>query len=333
VSQLNASFDWSKSDDGAISVREKLARFARKPLPAKWAAVKGTLQDAIGKAFGTRPNQQILRELREIKKFVEHSAILAKEEFVAGLLSSDRYISPKRLERYGFKVYSQQEEDGIIQEIFQRIGTTDRRFVEFGVENGLENNTIKLLLEGWRGLWIDGNDKYITEIKNRFEDVLENGRLTAIQAFITVENINELIGSWGNGEIDLVSIDIDGNDFHIWQALAAVTPRVVVIEYNAKFRPPLSIVQNYSAEFVWSGTDYFGASLEALTRLGRRLGYSLVGTNLCGSNAFFVRTDLVGDKFHSPFSAETHYNPPRYFLYQLYVSGHPPDWGRYIQVE
>src|SRR3954454_3752531 len=127
-------------------------------------------------------------------------------------------------------------------------------------------------------------------------------------ALITAENINELIKDWGTGEIDLLSIDIDGNDFYVWQALKIINPRVVVIECNSKFPPPLSIVQSYDPQYTWRGTDYSGASLEALTRLGARLGYSLVGTTLMGLNAFFVRDDLIEEKFQRPFSAQNHYN-------------------------
>jgi hypothetical protein len=276
--------------------------------------------------------EEILRELREIRKASERSAIMTKELYVAQALSGERYADPKRLERYGFKVYSQFEEDGIIQEIFQRIGMANRRFVEFGVEDGLENNTLKLLLEGWHGLWIEGNEQYVASIKQRFADVLADGRLRVQHAFITTKNINALINVWGSGEIDLLSIDINGNDFYVWEVITAVKPRVVVIEYNGKFPPPLSIVQEYRADNVWAGTDYMGASLEALTRLGHRLGYSLVATNFPGGNAFFVRTDLTADKFQAPFSAENHYNQARYFLWQLYVSGHAPDWGQYVDV-
>jgi hypothetical protein len=111
-----------------------------------------------------------------------------------------------------------------------------------------------------------------------------------------------------------------------------VQPRVIVIEYNAKFPPPISIAQEYQANHRWSGTDYMGSSLAALARLGKRRGYSLVGCNFPGVNAFFVRADLADGKFQAPFSATNHYHPARYFLWQLYVSGHPPDWGRYIQV-
>jgi hypothetical protein len=311
-----------------MSLLERFVAFARKPTRYKWLTVKSRLP--VYRVLNSV--EEIRKGVEEIRKAVERSAIIEKEQYVAQALSTERYADPKRLERYGFKVYSQFDEDGIIQEIFRRIGTTDRRFIEFGVEDGLENNTLKLLLEGWHGLWIDGSEEYIGRVNSLFADVIANGRLTARCAFITGQNINELIGGWGTGEIDLLSIDIDGNDFHVWRAINVIKPRVVVIEHNAKFPPPLAIVQEYNPKNIWRFTDYMGASLEALVRLGNSINYSLVGTNFVGLNAFFVRNDLLDNKFQHPFSAENHYNRPKYFLWQLYVSGHPPDWGRYVEV-
>jgi hypothetical protein len=276
---------------------------------------------------------ELSRQLAEIRLNAERAAIIAKERYLAELLADERYRDSRRLERYGFKVYSQFDEDGIIAEVFRRICAPNRTFVEFGVEAGLENNTLYLLLQGWRGLWIDGNAAHVAAIKSRFSDVLREGKLSIADAFITAENINGLIAPFARGEIDLLSIDIDGNDYYVWEALDAVRPRVVVIEFNSKFPPPLSIAPVYESNRVWSGhDDYFGCSLEALVRLGRRKGYSLVGCNFVGVNAFFVRDDLVEDNFQQPFTSENHYQPPRYFLYQLYTAGHPPAWGAYAKI-
>jgi hypothetical protein len=316
-----------------MAFRDKLTRFHDKSPRDKWLAIRATLGALAQKIFrADRTNKQILIEIKELRTMSLRSFWLAKEQYLALELSRERYADPKRLERYGYKVYSQCDEDGIIQEIFHRIGSTNRRFVEFGVENGLENNTLKMLLEGWAGLWIDGNAEHVKSIEKRFSDVLADNRLAVQLAFITAENINELISAWGTGEVDLLSIDIDGNDLYVWQAINVISPRVVVIEFNSKFPPPLSIVQEYDPMNVWRGTDYMGASLEALTRLGRRLGYSLVGTTLMGLNAFFVRSDLVADYFQIPHSAENHFNAHA-FLWPYYTPGHAPDWGRYVEVD
>src|SRR5438552_2628789 len=99
-----------------------------------------------------------------IRRRVDTLAVIERERYVKELLSDTRYNDTKRLERYGSKVCSQYDEDGIIQEIFNRIGVGARTFVEFGVENGLENNTLKLLMEGWSGLWIEGSETFVSQI-------------------------------------------------------------------------------------------------------------------------------------------------------------------------
>lgn len=214
------------------------------------------------------------------------------------------------LEQYGYKVYSQNDEDGIIQEIFDRIGTTNRSFVEFGVQNGLESNCHYLLHKGWNGLFIEGDEKACDEIRVKFRPVIDNGKLHLTNAYINRDNINELIGDTYTGDIDLLSIDIDGNDYHVWKAIDIVNPRVVIIEYNGKFSPDVEWIMAYYEHHVWrGGSDWHGASLKSLEILGRQKGYQLVGTNLSGANAFFVRNDLTGDKFYEPATAEKLFNP------------------------
>src|SRR4051794_22887054 len=271
----------------------------------------------------------IQRSLRGIQRHLNQLAIMEKERYLKDILSDPKYDDKKRLERYGFKVYSQNDEDGIIQEIFTRIGTTSKRFIEFGVENGLENNTLTLLLKGWNGLWIEGSEQHVSQIASKFRDPILNSQLQVKAAFIDRDNINSLIGAYFTGEIDLLSIDIDGNDIYVLEALDVVRPRVVIIEYNAKFPPPISIAQRYDPNFKWRMTDYMGASLEAITKVGGTKGYGLVGCNITGVNAFFVRNDLLKDRFLAPFTAENHYRPARYFLEGTLFAGHPPDWGPY----
>jgi hypothetical protein len=244
-------------------------------------------------------------------------------------LDQARNTDPKRLLRYGFKVYSQSDEDGIIQEIFHRIGMSNRTFVEFGVETGTECNTAKLLVEGWRGLWLDGSTEHVATIEKIYSGALIDRRLTAKHAIVTADNINTLLNDAGvTGDIDLLSIDIDYNDFWIWEAITTINPRVVVIEYNSTLRPPLSVVVPYEPTRRWDGSNYFGASLEALVKLGRTKGYRIVGCNFSGSNAFFARQELCGDLFIEPATAEEHYEPPRYYFSSL-VAGHPAWPGPY----
>jgi hypothetical protein len=232
-------------------------------------------------------------------------------------------IGERRLEGSGYKVYSQSDEDGIIAEIFRRIGATDRRFVEFGCGDGRENNTSYLLLGGWSGLWMDGSPANEIGVRRLWAKEISDRRLRFQRALITADNINDLVRDGGiTGEIDLLVIDIDGNDYHVWREIEAVRPRVVCIEYNAKFPPPVEWIMPRDDKHVWDGSDWLGASLASLQRLGKEKGYELVGCNLSGVNAFFVSSDEVAGRFAEPFSAESHYHPPRYYL--KFNAGWPP---------
>jgi hypothetical protein len=283
-------------------------------------------------AADTHLQRRILDNAETIRRRLQTLTAIEAERYRRELFAEPMYEDKRRLPPFGFKVYSQNDEDGIIQEIFARIGMRSRIFVEFGVENGLENNTLKLLLDGWSGLWLDSSESCINQINRRFADVIQDGRLKVRGAFIERENINQLIAQSYRGEIDLLSIDVDGNDIHLFEALDVIAPRVVVIEYNAKFPPPLSIAPVYNPTQRWAGTDYMGASLAALTKIAEQKGYALVGCSIVGINAFFVRRDLLKDKFSPPYTAENHYQPPRYFLWRTFSAGHPPDWGPYVSV-
>ena len=126
-------------------------------------------------------------------------------------------------------------------------------------------------------------------------------------------------------EIDLLSVDIDGNDYHIINAISCVKPRVIVTEYNARFNPPIAYCMEYDPTHSWQKDDSFGASLSFFEVKLAEKGYCLVGCNLSGVNAFFVREDLVGDLFLKPFTAENHYEPARYYL-SGYFAGHPASY-------
>lgn len=237
-----------------------------------------------------------------------------------------RYKDEKKLLKHGFKVFSQADEDGIIREILERINVGKGFFVEFGVGDGLENNTAYLLLKGWKGVWIEGNKKYCQKIGRKFKSQISEGILTLKNSYISRENILNLFGGLKIPyEFELLSIDIDGNDYWIWDTLINYKPKIVVIEYNATFHPECKWIMKYNPRHVWRKSNYFGASLKSLEELGTRKGYKLVGCSFSGMNAFFVRDDLIGDKFSGPFSAENHYEPPRYFI-NCY-SGQPADFG------
>lgn len=252
---------------------------------------------------------------------------LEKHKMLRELQESPRYQDPRHLIPYGYKVYSQNEEDGIIREIFKRIDTTNKVFVELGVGNGLENNTLALLFENWKGLWIEGSAQNVDNIKNNFVDTISRGQLTVICSYITRDNINDLISShMPDKEIDLLSMDIDGNEYHIFECISSIKPRVLVTEYNAKFPPHMVYCMRYNEKHIWDSTDNFGASLKFLEMKLKEKGYALVGCNLTGSNAFFVRQDLTKDKFFHPFTAENHFEPARYWLGMM-TAGHPASYS------
>ncbi len=238
-----------------------------------------------------------------------------------------RYADQKRLLRFGWKAYSQSDEDGILCEIFRRIGEDTRTFIEIGVGDGTENNTVALLLSGWRGLWIEANSSSIETIRVAFTDRVKANQLRVEQAFVTQQNVDNLLRTHASDldEPGVLSIDVDGNDYWIWEAIESLRPRLVVMEYNATWHPPMSVTIQYQEAFKWNGTNYYGASLTALERLARRKGYSLVGCCFAGVNAFFVRNDLLGKHFRKPYTAANHYEPPRYFL--IRPSGHPAAIG------
>jgi hypothetical protein len=237
------------------------------------------------------------------------------DEETRSLLAAPRYQEPLQLNRSEAKIYSQGWEDGIIREIFNRIGTTNKTFMEFGSADGMENNTVHLLRQGWNGLWIDGDPRLIDSARRYFADEIRVGRLHAMQSFITAENIESLFKEAGVlVEPDLLSIDIDFNDYWIWKAVTSHRPRVVVIEYNAIFPAGVERVIKYDPSAVWDQTSHYGVSLTSLELLGLQKGYSLVACSMGGNNSFFVRDDMAAGKFLSSFTAENHYEPPRYYL-------------------
>jgi hypothetical protein len=207
--------------------------------------------------------------------------------------------------------YSQNGEDGILRELLFRVGFEKRYFVEFGAGDGRENNTALLAQQyGWGGVYIEGDPSDAAALTMLYES---NPAVRVLNERITRENIGKLFARAAiPAEFDLLSIDIDGNDYWVWSELQDYRSRVVVVEYNAAFVPPRRWVMAYNPEHRWDGTKYFGASLESYALLGRRLGYELVGTESRGVNAFFVRADLLSQAKVRPVTPAEAYRPLRY---------------------
>ena len=194
-----------------------------------------------------------------------------------------------------FCAFSQWGEDGILDWLIERLPEIPPRFVEFGVSDYQESNTRLLLqLRNWGGLVIDGSPQYIDSIRN--QEIHWRQDLTSLSAYIDRDNINGLIADAGYREsIGILSIDIDGNDYWVWEAIDAVDPVIVVCEYNAVFGDRYAITVPYAQDFYRTRAHhsnlYFGASIQALTGLAKRKGYTFVGTTSSGCNAFFIRND------------------------------------------
>jgi hypothetical protein len=273
--------------------------------------------------------QNFLKSDVQSQKLARAGEVAQLHSYLQTLLNSPRHADERRLVKSGYRVYSQADEDGILHEIFRRIGEGKRTFLELGVGNGLENNTLFLLIQGWSGIWIEGSERKVAASRKNLAAQIAEGRLQLERNFITAPTIDKKIASLTAGrEIDLLSIDLDGNDYYILEAIHSISPRVIVAEYNAKFPPDIPWIIEYNQSHRWDGTDYFGASLKSLEVLLAGRGYSLVGCSVLGTNAFFVRTDLANEsRFCAPFTAENHYEPARYFLLAAFQAGHPVSLG------
>ena len=200
----------------------------------------------------------------------------------------------------GYRVFSQFEEDGKLMFIFAAIGMTCKRFVEIGADDGVNSNSANLYFNfDWEGLFIDGNSTAISRGKYFYNKYPHPWfyKPKFQEAKVTRENINSILEKNGfTGEVGLLSIDIDGNDYWIWDRIDVMNPQVVIIETHIEFGLN-NIVVPYDPEYVYPGKHpvYHGASPIAMVKLGKKKGYRLVGANELGFNFIFVREDLVND--------------------------------------
>ena len=231
--------------------------------------------------------------------------------------------SKNPLNNFGKKCFSQTDEDGITLEILRRMDALGSGvYVEFGVGDGMENNTLILAALGWKGIWV-GNEPLAFDLEKT-----DSTRFAYIQGWMTLTNIAESIQKGltqiSEKKIDVLSFDLDGNDIYFMEQIlrSGFRPKLFVVEYNAKFPPPVKFQIKYDPEHQWLNNDYFGASLSSYSELFSQFGYRLVCCNAhTGSNAFFI-DEAYADRFSDvPKDIEEIYVEPRYFLYQNY--GHP----------
>ncbi len=253
----------------------------------------------IRQLFSTISN--INQRFDEIK--INQGLILSK-------LNENKYSNDIR--DYEYKIFSQWGEDGIIQHLTKLIEIKNKTFIEFGVEDFFESNCRFLLMkDDWKGFVIDGSSQNIQRLKNSYFYWKYN--LIAVDKFITKDNINEtLMISDFEEDLGILSIDLDGNDYYILEAIVKFKPRILICEYNPYFGNSRKITVPYRDDFHRSNAHYsnlyFGASLAALTYLAKLKGYSLVGTGSIGNNAFYVRDDLLNDKLRVLSVSEAYLN-------------------------
>jgi hypothetical protein len=212
---------------------------------------------------------------------------------------------------FELRCFSQHGEDGVVAEILTRVGITNAFFVEFGIEHGREGNCVFLAdVLGWEGLFMEPDEASYTELAAKYAV----GRVRTVNAAVTPQNVESLFSAAGvPAEPDVLSIDVDGQDYWIWEALEAYRPRLIVIEYNAVLPPGQQLVQPPDNDRRWEGTDYFGSSLDALCVLAERKGYRLAHTDLAAINAFFVRSDLGDGALPRPDEVPRRHQP-NYFM-------------------
>jgi hypothetical protein len=272
----------------------------------------------------SKARQQHLRDLLEQTSLSHAQSLNAGNDIAERALHLNGQIAARQVQAVKsieilsdveFRVHSQWGEDGIIEWLVSKIPSISTTFIEFGVQSYIEANTRFLMRNrGWRGLVMDGDAANVAAILARPDHWMHD--LQVAHAFITVENINELIISHGfSGDLGILSIDIDGNDYWVYEAISCVKPAILIVEYNAVFGDLHPITIPYNAEFernnAHHSNQYFGASFVAVRSLAEARGYHLVGTSSSGVNAFFVRGDLA-DPILGSIANPTHAWPQRH---------------------
>jgi hypothetical protein len=231
---------------------------------------------------------------------------------------------PNPITSCGGMVFSQNDEDGITLELLRRVGLGGGVFAEFGVGNGLENDTLMLAAAGWSGFWVGGEDLSFDFNPHKVARLNFSYR----KEWIKLSNIVEL-GKEGLEVIrrpacDLISLDLDGNDYYLVEKLlsSGFQPKIFIVEYNAKFPPPIKFKIAYDDNHRWSEDDYFGASLAEFHELFQAHDYFLACCNITGANAFFIKKEYRSAFPEIPDRVESIYASPKYYLCGLDFSGH-----------
>lgn len=225
--------------------------------------------------------------------------------------------------------FSQSGEDGVLEAVFQLVEPTKEGYViEFGASTGLELSNARhwIVNRGWGALLLEGDDDMAVTLGQNFKDY---PKVKTSQAWVYPGNVELLFEKFGAPkDFDILSIDIDSNDYYIWNALHEYRPKIVIMEYNASFPPPQQMVVEFSPFNYWDGSDYYGASLQSLCNLAKKKGYELLYCTSMGANAIFIDKKYF-DRFKiKDNSAKTLYKEPQYGLKGIGRApnglGHPP---------
>ena len=266
---------WQKDAQESIRRGQHDAERTSEKVHRRWQDAVGTFDDRLK---GERKWRKIFA--RQI------NAVLRSVQLAKIPLPPPHDLTARR-----FRLWSQNEEDGIILALFEHAGITDRRFVEIGSGRSGGNAALLAYECGWSGLMIDIVEEAIETLRFRFK---HNPGVIGVAAAVSPGNINQLLSDHGfTGEIDLLSIDIDSYDYWVLEALAVVSPRVLVLEYNASLGAERAVTMPKDAVLDEIPKPYRGASLAALEKLARRKGYRLVVCDPTGTNAFFLRDGIA----------------------------------------
>jgi len=250
-----------------------------------------------------------------IEKFLWHSGLgNLHDTTILRFIDYEKNTSTNPLTKEFSSYFSQSDEDGIIQRIFERLGIHRGTCVELGVGTGVENNTLNLVLNGWKAFWYGGEDLALPP-----KSFLPKS-IRFVKIWINKKTLNEKIipELAGLGEFELLSLDLDGNDYHFAKILleANIRPKLWVQEYNGNFSPITNWIQPYDDSHIWKQDVYFGASLNPYNDLFNQHGYTLIACNTLGINAFFLRSDLMSEFGDIPKSLLDLYRPSRLFFFK-----------------
>ncbi len=263
--------------------------------------------------------QRILAEMVRLQAMMTNGVMALRDVVLGQTSDALRNGHSNPLSRFGAKCFSQTDEDGITLEILRRMKAERGYYAEFGVGNGLENNTLILAACGWKGFWVGGETLAFSLTKSpKFHYQKE---------WITRENVTGLADTGlshfniDRGALDVISLDLDGNDIYFVEELlsSGFSPKLFIVEYNAKFLPPVRFKIPYDPKHQWQRDDFFGASLMSFVDLFDRFGFRLVCCNAhTGGNAFFVRHEFAALFPEVPQDVRDIYVPPRYVLFHAH---------------